>query len=102
MKLNSFALALSSALTFAVLWVACSLIVVALPGMMMDMSGHMIHANFSMMNWTMTFTGFFIGLIAWSLLAGLTGWLVAVFYNLIMVRTSDAEDIAFTPSAHAS
>ena len=81
MKLEPKALALSSAATFAILWVICSLLVVLLPGTMMNMSGHMMHAEMSQMSWSMNFTGFVAGLVIWSLLAGVTGWLVAVLYN---------------------
>lgn len=81
MKLQPNALALSSAVTFAVIWVLCSLLVALLPGMMMDMTGDMIHADMNQMSWSMNFGGFVVGLVIWSLLASATGWLIAIFYN---------------------
>ena len=59
----------------------CSLLVALLPGMMMNMTGDMVHADMSHMNWSMNLVGFLVGLVIWTLLAGITGWLVAIFYN---------------------
>lgn len=81
MTLNEKALGLASASAAAVLWVICSVFVVGMPGGMMDMSGYMVHANFSEMSWEMTTTGFLYGLVIWSVLAGITGLLIGYFYN---------------------
>lgn len=87
MKLQPGALALSSAVTFAVIWIVCSLLVTLLPGMMMGMTGDMIHADMDQMSWSMNFGGFVVGLVIWSLLAGVTGWLIAIFYNRFSSET---------------
>ncbi len=81
MKLNPVPFGSACALSFASIWILCSLLVVLIPTPMMQMGGHMIHTDLNMMSWTMTFFGFVIGLIAWSLWAGVTGWLIAIIYN---------------------
>lgn len=81
MNLNSTALANAAAATAAVLWVACSLLVVLLPGAMMSFTGHMIHLDLQTHAWTMNGTGFVYGLLLWVVAAWVTGWLIAVFYN---------------------
>ena len=81
MKLNPNALAIASALTIAILWTLCSLLVFALPSTMSGTTGHMIHAHLESFTWVLTWTGYLIGLIAWSVWAAITGWLIAVVYN---------------------
>ena len=81
MKLNANALAIAAATTTAVLWILCSLIVVLLPEMSMNMSGYMMHTDFADMQWSMNVTGFIVGLIVWSLFVGVAAWLLSVFYN---------------------
>ena len=84
MRINPTKFALAGVITAAVFWVLCSVLVFILPNMMMNMSGHMIHANLSHMNWTLSLTGFVIGLISWSIIAGLFGWILAYLYNLLV------------------
>ena len=81
MKLDARALGIAFAVATAVLWVICSLFVAILPGAMMAMSGHMVHANFGGMSWTMSIIGFLIGLVIWTGIAFVTGWLIGVLYN---------------------
>ena len=81
MKLDTSKIAISSAAAFALVWLLCSLLVLALPSSMMNMSGHMVHGDLSDMGWHMTFTGVALGLLAWSFVAGLTGGLIAYVYN---------------------
>lgn len=84
MKLNANALGLSAVVTVAILWVLCSLVVVLLPGMSMNMSGYMMHTNFSGMQWSMNLTGFLAGLVIWAVFAYVTGWLLATIYNRLV------------------
>ncbi len=81
MKFNPTALAFSLAITTAILWTICSLIVAIVPGFAMDMTGHMMHSDLGAITWTMTITGFVIGLAIWSVSALVTGWLIATCYN---------------------
>ncbi len=81
MNLNAKSLAMSFASVTAVLWVACSLLVALLPGLMMSMTAHMLHSDMTGFSWTLTWTGFFMGLVAWTLWAAVAGWLIAWAYN---------------------
>ena len=83
MDLNSTKIGLAAACTAGVLWLICSVLVIMLPGEMMFMSGHMVHANLEDFSWTLTFTGFLVGLVAWSVIACVTGWLIATIYNFL-------------------
>ena len=81
MKLNASAMGMAFAIVTAILWIVCSLIVVLLPHMSMNMSGNMMHADFSNMQWNMNIYGFISGLIIWSVIAGISGWLAVTVYN---------------------
>lgn len=81
--LNEKAMALAFAGAAAVLFALCSLLVFAMPHMMMDMTGHMTHADFSDMHWTLSGTGLLFGLLAWTVSAAALGWLLAFLYNRI-------------------
>ena len=83
MKINQTAFGIASAATAGVFWLLCSAIVGIMPGPMMNMSGHMVHANLDGMNWTLTFSGVVVGLLVWSVFAGIFGWVLALIYNLI-------------------
>ncbi len=84
MKLNAAKFGLAWAITFGIFWLVCSLAVWLMPGAMMGISGHMIHGDLSAMNWHLSLAGAVAGLVAWSLLAGVTGWLVALVYNRLL------------------
>lgn len=81
MKLNAIKFGLASAISIAILWIACSVLVWLLPSMMMNMTGHMIHGDWSSMGWHLSAGGVLIGLIVWSITAGICGWLLAAFYT---------------------
>lgn len=83
MQLDPNRLALSFGGTTATLWTICSVFVALVPGQMMSMTGHMLHADASGFAWTMTGAGFLIGLICWTLWAAVAGWLIAWFYTLL-------------------
>mgnify|MGYP003983986251 FL=1 len=81
MKLDAMNLGMATAIVFAAVWALCSLLVVALPGTMTRMSGHMLHADLAGYGWTIHWTGFLVGLVLWSVLGGLLVWGVAAVYN---------------------
>ena len=83
MELNSTKLGLAAACTSALLWLFCSALVVLLPSEMMFMSGHMVHANLESFSWTLTFMGFLVGLVAWSAIACVAGWMIGTVYNFL-------------------
>jgi membrane associated rhomboid family serine protease len=81
MKLNANALGLAAAMAVAILWILCSLIVTLMPGMSLMMSGYMMHADFTGMQWDMHLAGFLGGLVSWGIFAYVFAWLIAVIYN---------------------
>jgi hypothetical protein len=81
MKLHSVNFGLAAALTAAVIWIFCSLIVLSAPQLTMMLSGSMVHMDTSHMMWSMSFMGFLYGLFIWSLTLGFTAWLFAALYN---------------------
>jgi len=84
MKLSADKFGYAAACSFAIVWIACSLMVWILPSMMMSMTGHMMHSDWSQMGWQLTLGGVVIGLIGWSVLAGVCGWLLASIYNKLL------------------
>ena len=81
MKIDAFRFGLATTIVFALAWVICSLFVFSMPAGMMQMSGHMVHADFGHMSWTLNWFGFIHGLIAWSVIAGVIAWAIATLYN---------------------
>lgn len=85
MTLNAFKFGLASAMTAAILWLACSLLVMLMPSMMLSMSGEMVHMQLNEMSWHLTLTGVIFGLVAWFVAAGIAGWLLAAIYNRLQL-----------------
>lgn len=81
MTLNANKLFLATAVVFAILWIICSALVAVAPGMMLTATGYMVHAELETLRWSLTGAGFAGGLVLWSLLPGITVWLVAAAYN---------------------
>jgi len=81
MKLNAIKLSFAAALATTVVWTICTALVAFLPGSMMRLSGHMVHADLATMTWMLTWAGYLIGLIIWSFSAAVASWLIATFYN---------------------
>jgi membrane protein implicated in regulation of membrane protease activity len=84
MKLHSTKFALACASSAAVFWLLCSLFVLIMPGMMLSMSGDMLHMNFEGMGWHMSFFSTLIGGLFWAIAAGIFGWLLARIYNRLL------------------
>lgn len=83
MKIQSMKMGVACALVFAALWVVCSFLVWLSPASMAAVSSHMLHLDVTHFSFTLTLTGILIGLVSWSLVAGLAGLLIAATYNLI-------------------
>lgn len=81
MKLHAYKFGIASAISASVLWVICSLLVMLLPSMMSSMSGDMLHMQLNDIGWHLTLIGVAKGLVAWFVLAGIAGWLLAAIYN---------------------
>lgn len=84
MKLSSFRFGLAAACAVGVTWILCSILVLLFPSMSLNLGGSMMHIDLSNMTWQMGFAGFLLGLILWTLLAGIIASLTAVIYNEIV------------------
>jgi hypothetical protein len=84
MKLYPNKLSTASACAFSILWVICSAVVYFIPDAMMSITGHMVHSDYSQLEWTLTGTGFVLGLIAWAFCAWISAWLIATIYNKLI------------------
>ena len=83
MKINALNFGLASAITAAIVWIICSLIVWMMPGAMMTTTGNMVHMDMSKFGWILSPMGVIWGLVVWSLFAGIFAWLLATIYNLL-------------------
>ena len=83
MKINAVNFAIASALTAAIVWIICSLLVWTVPGGMMNATTNMVHMDMARTGWTISFMGVVLGLFAWSIFAGIFAWLLATIYNLL-------------------
>ena len=83
MKINSLSFALASAITAAVIWIICSLLVWMIPGAMMNMTTNLFHMEMGKSGFTLSLLGVIWGLIGWSLFAGIFAWILATVYNLL-------------------
>jgi nitrate reductase NapE component len=84
MKLHAFKFGLACSISAIVLWVICSVLVAVMPAMMMSMSGDMVHMQLQDMEWYLTLAGVLWGLLAWAVVAGFSGWVLATIYNRLL------------------
>ena len=84
MKLHAFKVGLACSISAIVLWVICSVLVAVMPAMRMSMSGDMVHMQLQDMEWHLTLAGALWGLVAWAVVAGFSGWLLATIYNRLL------------------
>lgn len=92
MKFDAKKFGLACAISATILWVICSVLVMIIPTMMLSMSGDMVHMPLNDMGWHLTFSGAAKGLLAWFVLAGVTGWLLAATYNRLS-RSGNSKDL---------
>ena len=90
MKLQPTSLAMASGLAFAIIWVLCSALVAALPGIGDTAYRGMMHAGADMPGMHVSVSGFLAGLVGWTLSAAITGWVLAVAYNTMSGDKPDA------------
>ncbi len=86
MKLDANRLALAVAMITAVSWVVCVGFVALAPKPAMTMTGYMLHADLSTFSWSLDWRGVVIGLLSWTVIAGLGTWLTARTYNRLLPR----------------
>ena len=83
MKLDTGRLAMALGGTTAIFWTVCSALVALFSGPTMTMTGHMFHLDVAEHSWSLTFFGFFIGLLSWTVCAAIAGWLIGSIYNAV-------------------
>lgn len=83
MKINQLKSALASGITAAIVWSVCSVLVWMVPGGMMTTTANMVHMEMNRGGWILTPTGVVWGLVAWTVFAGIVGWLLSTVYNLL-------------------
>ena len=81
MKLDAVKFGLASAIACAILWVICSLLTFSMPSMI---SCHMMHGDLSQMSWSIPMSAVVIGLVVWSMFAGIAGGLIVAVYNKLL------------------
>lgn len=81
MQLQAPKLAFAAAITAALLFTACWLLVAALPGAATTATEHMLHVSMDDIEWNMSLVGFALGTLSWSLGTGAAAWLMATLYN---------------------
>ncbi len=84
MKHDANKMFVAVAVTFAVIWIICAVLVWAVPTVMTALTGHMVHLDLKELVWSMTAAGFFIGLVSWSLLSGVIAWVIVLIYNRLL------------------
>ncbi|HMQ04361.1 MAG TPA: DUF5676 family membrane protein [Pyrinomonadaceae bacterium] len=88
MKINPTSFAFAGAITAAILWTVCSLLVWMMPGSMMNTTGSMVHMDMNSSGWELTPMGFIWGLVVWSIFTGVFAWLLAFIYNRLTGSTN--------------
>ena len=81
MRLDVRATALAVGIGTAIVWVICNVLVALAPGVSMTIMADMFHTDASKIDWSLTWAGFLLGLVGWSLTAALLAWLSAALYN---------------------
>ncbi len=81
MRIHPLNLAIASGIAFALIWLICSALVVALPSMADVTYRGMMHAGNDMPGMHLTVSGFWIGLVGWTFGAAVTAGVLAVSYN---------------------
>ena len=81
MLINTNKFAFAADIATALAWALCSLLVMLAPGLMSNMTGHMLHMDLTEMGLTSSLSGFIFGFFAWVFMAGVFAWLLATIYN---------------------
>jgi len=84
MKLDAKWFGLAWAGAFSITWLILCLFFMFMPMNMMNMGGMHDNAGIPGAHMNMGILFFFTGLVLWAVVAGFTGWLIAVFYNKLL------------------
>ena len=83
MKINPLNFAPAGAITAAVVWIICSLLVWMMPGAMMNLTTNLFHMEMGKSGFVLSPLEVLWGLVGWSLFAGIFAWILATIYNLL-------------------
>lgn len=81
MQIQTPQLAFAAAITAAVLFIACWLLVAAFPVAASHATEHMLHVSMENIDWNMSPVGLALGTLSWSIGTGAAAWLMATLYN---------------------
>lgn len=81
MTLNATKFGLACAITVIIFWLIYSFLFMLMPIDLMGLRGHMMHGDFTGVQWQLKPHSLFFGLVSWAIIAGVGGWLIAVIYN---------------------
>ena len=84
MQLDPLKFGMATAVASALAWLICSLAVWSMPAMTMAVGGSMMHMDLSQFGWRLTPVGVLAGLVAWAVVGGIFGWLLAAVYNRLL------------------
>ncbi len=81
MKFDTRALGYGVGLSTAIAWILCSILVALTPSASMTVTRDMFHLVGNEIQWGLTWKGFLVGLISWTLCAGLFAVLCGALVN---------------------
>jgi len=81
MKIDPLKFGVAGAITAAIVWIICSLLIWMIPGAMMNMTTNLFHMEMGKSGFVLTPVGVIWGLVGWSLFTGIFAWLSATIYN---------------------
>lgn len=81
MKIDPLKFGVAGAITAAIVWIICSLLIWIIPGAMMNMTTNLFHMEMGKSGFVLTPVGVIWGLVGWSLFTGIFAWLSATIYN---------------------
>lgn len=81
MRLDANKLGIAAAFASALLYTVCYALVAIAPELTMSITSHIFHMNLAQLGWSLSWTGFAMGLICTMGLAYLTLWIFGVTYN---------------------
>lgn len=84
MKNRTLRVATAAAGATGILWALCSLIFLYQPEMMIRLTGHMLHADLSSISFSLSWTGFLVGLLGWMVTAAALALTSIGLYNLLV------------------
>ncbi|WP_223670710.1 DUF5676 family membrane protein [Kangiella shandongensis] len=88
MKIDALRLGVATAIGLAIIWILCVVFIWLLPTTSMGIFADMMHSNIADMGmgWHLTFSGIFVGMLAWAVCGGITVWLIATIYNKLSYK----------------